>query len=170
VAHGSDGAGSIRIPSALCGIVGLKPTLGLVPQVPSDNWSAIGHSGPMTRTVRDAALLLGAMAGYDPRDPYSFPQAPTDYLAACEGDLKGVRLVYSADFGYATVEPEVRAAATAAARRFADLGCELEERDPGWENLVEAERILYWVFTAAEYGRYLDERPEWIEDTLKAMI
>ena len=72
VAHGSDGGGSIRIPAALCGVVGLKPSFGRVPQSPSsDYWSARSHHGPLARTVRDAALFLEAMAGPDPRDPLS---------------------------------------------------------------------------------------------------
>ncbi|HEV8310024.1 MAG TPA: amidase, partial [Methylomirabilota bacterium] len=90
VAHGSDGGGSIRIPSALCGIFGLKASFGRVPYWPSaDLWAARSHQGPMTRTVRDGALLLQAMAGPDPRDPLSIDAAPADYAAACEGDLKG---------------------------------------------------------------------------------
>jgi len=79
-------------------------------------------------------------------------------------------VAYSADFGYAAVEQDVRRVAGAAARRFGDLGCRLEERDPGWANPVELERVLYRVSVAAECGKYLDERPEWIEATLKAMI
>ena len=88
IAHGSDGAGSIRIPAALCGIFGLKPSFGRVPYAPTaDLFAARSHNGPMTRTVRDAAVLLQAMAGPDPRDPLSIDAPPEDYLAACEGDL-----------------------------------------------------------------------------------
>src|SRR5215472_2993451 len=133
VAHGSDGSGSIRIPSALCGIFGLKPSYGRVPYHPnSDYFGLRSHNGPMTRTVRDAALLLQVMAGPDPRDPLTIDAAPGDYLAACNGDLTGKRVVWSADFGYAAVDPEVRRIAESAARRFVDLGCSVEERDPGW--------------------------------------
>ena len=77
LAHGSDGSGSIRIPSALCGIFGMKPSLGRVPYWPSqDLWNARSHNGPMTRTVRDGALLLQVMAGPDPRDPLSIDTPP----------------------------------------------------------------------------------------------
>ena len=108
VAHGSDGSGSIRIPSALCGIFGLKPSLGRVPYWPSaDLWNARSHNGPMTRTVRDAAILLQAMAGPDPRDPLSIDAPPDDYLAACEGDVRGWRVGWSVDLGFAAVDPEV---------------------------------------------------------------
>ena len=94
LAHGSDGSGSIRIPSALCGIFGLKPSLARVPYWPSaDLWGARSHNGPMTRTVRDAAILLQIMAGPDARDPMSIDAPPEDYLATCEGDVRGWRVV-----------------------------------------------------------------------------
>src|SRR5690606_478551 len=79
LAQGSDGAGSIRIPASFCGVFGLKPTTGLVPRVPSST-SFHSHIGPMTRTVRDAALLLSVTAGYDPRDRFSWSSG-IDYLA-----------------------------------------------------------------------------------------
>src|SRR5881296_1577773 len=96
LAHGSDGAGSIRIPSALCGVFGLKPSFGRVPYWPNaDIWAARSHNGPMTRTVRDAALMLTAIAGPDPRDPTTIDAPPVDYVAACEGDIRGLRVAWS---------------------------------------------------------------------------
>ena len=171
IAHGSDGAGSIRIPSALCGIFGLKPSFGRVPAHPSaDYWAARSHNGPMTRTVRDAALLLRAMAGPDPRDPLAIDAPPEDYVAACEGDLRGVRAVWSADFGYAPVDPEVRRIAEAAARRFEHAGAKVEARDPGWPDPGPFHRIIYEVNVAARQIDRADERPEWIEPSLMQMI
>jgi len=119
LAHGSDGAGSIRIPASLCGVFGLKPSFGLVPLWPNaDIWAARSHSGPITRTVRDAGLLLGVLAGPDPRDPLSFDSMGQDFFAACEpGELKGLKVAWSADFGYATVDSEVREVAEASAPR-----------------------------------------------------
>src|SRR6185437_17102323 len=99
-----------------------------------DIWAARSHSGPITRGVRDAALLLGVMAGPDPRDPLSLDDAGTDYLAACDGDLEGLRVAWSADLGYAAVDPEVKAVAEAAARRFEELGCRIDQVDPGWDD------------------------------------
>src|SRR5262252_2106364 len=100
LAHGSDGAGSIRIPAALCGVFGLKPSFGRVPYHPNtDYWAARSHIGPMTRTVRDAALLLNVMAGPDLRDPLSMDGPPEDYAAACEGGVRGLRVAWSADLG-----------------------------------------------------------------------
>lgn len=171
LAHGSDGAGSIRIPSALCGVFGLKPSFGRVPYHPNaDYWAARSHVGPMTRTVRDAALLLQALAGPDPRDPLSIDAPPANYLAACDGDLKGFRVVWSADLGYAAVDPEVRTIAGAAARRFADLGSVVEERSPGWSDPIDFHRVIYEVNVAARQIDRAREHPEWIEPSLIEMI
>ena len=171
LAHGSDGSGSIRIPSALCGIFGLKPSLGRVPYWPSaDLWNARAHNGPMTRTVRDAALLLQAMAGPDPRDPLSIDATPADYLAACAGDLKGMRVGWSPDLGFAAVAPEVAEITSRAARRFADLGGDVEEAKVDWGNPSDFHRIIYSVSVAARnYDRAL-ARPDWFEVTLLRMI
>ena len=171
LAHGSDGAGSIRIPAALCGVFGLKPSFGRVPYHPApDYWAARSHIGPLTRTVRDAALLLQAMAGPDPRDPLTIDAPPEDYLAACDGDLAGLRVVWSADLGYAPVDPEVRAIAEAAAHRFSELGCVLEARDPGWPDPGAFHRVLYEVGIAARQVERAAERPDWIEPTLMTIV
>ena len=172
LAHGSDGAGSIRIPASLCGVFGLKPSFGLVPLWPNaDIWAARSHSGPITRTVRDAGLLLGVLAGPDPRDPLSLDAAVHDYVAACEpGDLKGLTVAWSADFGYAKVDPEVRAAAEASARRFAELGCTVEAVDPGWDDPAPWAERLWHANMAARFSDQLDERPDWIEPSLRGMI
>src|SRR6185369_98320 len=130
IAHGSDGAGSIRIPAAFCGVFGLKPSLGRVPLWPTtDIWAARGHNGPIARTVADAALLLGALAGPDARDPLSIDAPPEDYAAAVRNPLpalRGLRVAWSADFGYAALDPEVRRLAISAAERFASLGAHVE--------------------------------------------
>src|SRR5258708_2410237 len=169
--HGSDGAGSIRIPASFCGVFGIKPSYGRVPYYPSpDFFTARSHHGSIARTVRDAALLLGAMAGPDARDPLSLDGPVPDFVAACDGDLKGLRVAWSADFGYAAVDPEVRAIAAAAARRFTDLGCVVDERDPGWPNPADDARILWNVSFGAHLAERAVEHPEWIEPTMMRMI
>jgi len=171
LAHGSDGAGSIRIPAALCGIFGFKPSFGRVPMAPSaDYWAARSHNGTMTRTVRDGALLLEAMAGPDPRDPLTIDAPPERYLALCDGDLAGLRVVWSADLGYAPVDPEVRKLCDAAARRFADFGCTLEARDPGWPDPGAFHKIIYEVSVATRQIDRFREHPDWIEPSLRLMI
>ena len=110
LAHGSDGAGSIRIPSALCGIFGLKPSFGRVPYCAERRLLGrpLAQRPDDPHRPRRARMLLGVMAGPDPRDPLSIDAPRRDYLAACDGDLKGLRVGWSADLGYAPVDPEVR--------------------------------------------------------------
>jgi Asp-tRNA(Asn)/Glu-tRNA(Gln) amidotransferase A subunit family amidase len=175
LAHGSDGAGSIRIPSALCGVFGLKPSFGRVPYWPNvDIWAARSHNGPITRTVADAALMLRAIAGPDPRDPTTIDQAPDDYLAAVANPLealRGRRVVWSEDLGYAPVDPEVRQLTKAAAERFSsDFGCQVEAANPGWDDPRELAATAWHVSFAARIGHLYDERPEWFEPSLAEMI
>ena len=148
LAQGSDGAGSIRIPASFCGIYGLKPSWGIIPQYPPSAVELLSHIGPMTRTVADAALMLNVMVGADPRDRLSIP-TETDYLAALEGDIAGMRVAWSPDLGYALVDPEVREIVTKAALRFEELGCHVEEAHPGledpWEDIVH----IIWGSTFA---------------------
>ena len=173
LAHGSDGAGSIRIPSALCGVVGFKPSFGRIPYHPNaDYWSARSHNGPMARTVRDAALLLNVMAGPDPRDPLTIDVPPEDYLAACDGGITGLRVAWSPDLGYAAnvVHPEVKAIAERSARRFAELGCRLEEPKIRWPDPRAFHKIIWEVGVASRYGDRAIERPDWVEPSLMQMV
>jgi aspartyl-tRNA(Asn)/glutamyl-tRNA(Gln) amidotransferase subunit A len=127
-ALGTDTGGSVRIPAALCGIVGLKPTYGRVSRagVIPLAWS-LDHVGPMTRTVTDAALLLQVLAGRDPADP-STPAVPVpDYCRALQGGVRGLRLGVPKDLFFERLDPEVRAAVAAAARSLEGLGAVVEE-------------------------------------------
>jgi Asp-tRNA(Asn)/Glu-tRNA(Gln) amidotransferase A subunit family amidase len=172
LAHGTDGAGSVRIPAALCGVFGFKPSLGLVPYWPNpDFWAARSHTGPLARSVHDAALMLNAIVGPDPRDPISLDLPARDWLAACDaGDLKGLRVAWSEDFGYAAVDPQVRRQTAAAAARFAELGCEVEQVTPGWEDPSQWAALL-WDFTfAARNEERARQHPEWIEPSMLDMI
>src|SRR5436305_12231966 len=85
----SDGGGSIRIPSSFTGVLGIKPTYGLVASSPPSPFAVVSHTGPMTRTVADAALMLSVMAPWDPRDPYALPPAKRDYRGGLDGGVKG---------------------------------------------------------------------------------
>jgi Asp-tRNA(Asn)/Glu-tRNA(Gln) amidotransferase A subunit family amidase len=174
LAHGSDGAGSIRIPSALCGVFGLKPSFGRVPNWPNaDIWAARSHNGPITRTVADAALLLGAIAGPDPRDPTSIDAPPEDYAAAIARPfdaLQGLRVAWSVDFGYAPVDQEVRRLTTAAAQRFEAFGCKVEAVTPDWDNPHDAAAIAWYVSYAARNAERYEQRPEWFEPSFAEMI
>jgi aspartyl-tRNA(Asn)/glutamyl-tRNA(Gln) amidotransferase subunit A len=129
-ALGSDTGGSIRGPAALCGIVGLKPTYGLVSRcgVYANSFS-FDHAGPMTWTVEDCAIMLQAIAGHDPKDPASATRPVPDYRGALTGDIKGLRIgvvrhLHEDDCG---VTPEVSAALDAAFAVFRSLGATLGE-------------------------------------------
>ena len=124
---GSDGAGSIRIPSAFTGIFGMKATFGRVPAYPASPLGLLSNVGPMTRHVRDAALLLNVLSRPDHRDPYALPPDDRDWLDGIEDGAHGLRIAYSPDLGYARVDPEIAAACADAARQFEALGARVEE-------------------------------------------
>jgi aspartyl-tRNA(Asn)/glutamyl-tRNA(Gln) amidotransferase subunit A len=155
-ALGSDGGGSIRIPSAHCGLFGMKASMGRVPLYPGtkderypgvSSWESLEHIGPMSRTVADAALMLSIIAGPDDRDRHSLPKADFDWREAPSGDIKGLRVAYSADWGYAAVDPEVRRVVGDAVRVFErDLGCVVEAAHPGFSDPYEA----FWGLVAME--------------------
>jgi aspartyl-tRNA(Asn)/glutamyl-tRNA(Gln) amidotransferase subunit A len=148
LAIGSDGGGSIRIPAALCGLYGLKASMGRVPLYPGtrderypgvSSWESIEHIGPMTRTVADAALMMTVIAGPDDRDRLSLPEPAFNWMDVLKGDLKGKRVAYSPDWGYALVDPEVREVAGKAVKVFErDLGCTIEIAHPGFDNPLGA--------------------------------
>ncbi len=125
---GSDTGGSIRIPASLCGITGLKPTYGRVSRagVLPLAWS-MDHVGPMTRSARDCALMLGAIAGYDPADPTTSVLPVADYGAALTGDVRGLRVGILRAHFTDVAAPDVRAAVDAAAKRLEQAGAVLDE-------------------------------------------
>lgn len=145
-ALGTDGGGSVRIPSSLCGLFGIKAQFSRVPLFPVPATPTLAHVGPLARTVRDAALLLGAISGHDRRDPFAVAGPVPDYLAACGQSIKGMRIAWSPTFGYARSDPEILQICEKAARGFEQLGCTVE--------LVEAplgdEPLDIW--TAEFYG------------------
>jgi len=158
IALGSDGGGSVRIPAAFSGLVGVKASMGRVPLYPGvkderypgvSSWEALEHIGPITRTVADAALVLSVIAGPDDRDTRTVPvEAGFDWLESLKGDLKGLRVAYTLDWGgYAAVDPQVRAVVTEAVKAFeSDLGCIVEEAHPGWDNPYDG----FWGMVAGQ--------------------
>ncbi len=110
ICTGSDTGGSLRIPAALCGVVGLRPSPGLVANDARPlGWSAISVLGPMARNVPDTALLLGAMVGLDRRDPLSYPAGAADVWPLPQVDLAGLRIGWTEDFGICAVDADIRA-------------------------------------------------------------
>src|SRR3979490_71715 len=134
--HGNDGGGSIRIPAAHTGLVGLKPSYGRIAQYPADSaFADVISQGVLSRTVRDTALALNAMAGPDPRDWRSLPAAPRGSPVGVEEGVGGCKLGLSLDFGHVKADAEVRALVAAAAKRFEELGAVVEEVGPPLEPL-----------------------------------
>jgi aspartyl-tRNA(Asn)/glutamyl-tRNA(Gln) amidotransferase subunit A len=157
LAVGSDGAGSIRMPSSFCGVVGLKPTYGRAAMYPVSVSELVTHYGPMTRTVRDNAAMLQAMAGPDKRDPHCLPATNEDYLASCEGGVKGLKIGFSPDLGYAKVAPEVAAIVAASVKRFEELGATVVEANPGFEDPIWAADQYLWAGASNRAYPHLDE-------------
>jgi aspartyl-tRNA(Asn)/glutamyl-tRNA(Gln) amidotransferase subunit A len=170
LAVGTDGGGSIRKPAAFCGIFGLKPTYGRIPIHPHGASWSFSHLGPMTRTVRDAALMLNACAGADSRDQYSLPADGADYVKALGGGVKGLRVAYSETLGFApAVDPEVRAATRAAAATFRRLGCRVDTVDPGWPSPYACWRTIFLGGIGARLAPYRDRRDE-IDPGLRPIV
>ena len=170
--HGTDGAGSVRIPAAWCGVYGIKPSLGRIPLWPvADIWGARIMAGPLARRVRDAAAMLEVMAGPDPRDPLSIDASPTGMVQACDDGVEGLRIAFSPDLGFAPVGEEAVAAARAAALAFEELGAHVEEiGDPGWGDPREFHTVLFRSGAANRLAPLYDRQPEWIDPTVAEVI
>jgi Asp-tRNA(Asn)/Glu-tRNA(Gln) amidotransferase A subunit family amidase len=136
-ALGTDGGGSIRIPASLCGVFGIKAQYGRVPVFPTSATPTLAHVGPVSRTVRDAALLLGVISGFDARDPASVSGPVPDYLAACEAPVSGMRVAWSPTLGYARPTPEVLEITEEAVRAVEDPGCSVDLVEEVMEDPVE---------------------------------
>jgi Asp-tRNA(Asn)/Glu-tRNA(Gln) amidotransferase A subunit family amidase len=155
---GTDGGGSVRVPAACCDLYGFKPSFGRVPNYPAfPGWEHFSHTGPITRTVGDAALVLDVIAGGDDRDPESLP-TPADALAsACHESVRGLHIAWSPDLGYARVDPEVVRICEDAAAQFELLGCHVEVVNPAWLNPDEA----FGTMVAAQfYAAWADRLPD----------
>ena len=147
-ALGTDTGGSIRQPASLTGTVGIKPTYGRISRFGMIAFaSSLDQCGPFTRSVRDAALVLGALAGHDPRDSTSVDVPVPDYAAALTGDVKGLRLGVPREFFVAGMEPGVEASVRAAMDTLRDLGADIVE-----VSLPSTDRGLatYYIIAPAE--------------------
>ena len=147
---GTDAGGSIRIPAAWCGVVGLKPTFGRVPQWPLSAFGSVSCAGPMARTVRDAALMLSALARHDARDPYCLPDDPRDWRMGIEDGVAGLRVSVLRTPGFdAPVDADGIAAVEQAAAILADAGAEIVDEDPGLPDAGAAFAQLWGLSLAA---------------------
>jgi aspartyl-tRNA(Asn)/glutamyl-tRNA(Gln) amidotransferase subunit A len=157
--QGSDGAGSIRMPSHFCGIFGIKPSFGRVPYAPVPVGDFTSHIGPMTRSVADSALMLEMMSGPHPADHSSLEAWPAPYLDRLGEGIPGAKIAFSPDLGHARVDPEVAELVRTAAERFgAALGIGIEEVKPAWGPLGPDLGRGFWT---AHMSRMAARLPEW---------
>jgi aspartyl-tRNA(Asn)/glutamyl-tRNA(Gln) amidotransferase subunit A len=171
-ALGSDTGGSIRLPSACCGIVGIKPTYGRVSRAGAMplSWS-LDHLGPMARTVRDATLMLELIAGHDPHDATSSARPVGSLSAALERSPAGVRVALPENYYFDGVTPEVRAAVETAARVLASLGAEVQTlRLPDPIMLNDVANILARSESATIHTRVLRERPHELGPAVRSRL
>jgi Asp-tRNA(Asn)/Glu-tRNA(Gln) amidotransferase A subunit family amidase len=174
IATGTDGGGSVRLPAGFCGIVGHKPTQGRIPRYggrSNPSYNATSTSGPMTRDVRDSAIMLQVLSGFDRRDPGSLQSAPPDYLSSLKNGVKGLRIGVSQSLGFASVNDDVRLRVEEGAKAFEELGATVQEVDLVMDPVP---REYWWtVWTAGQvamYGELHEQNPGKLMDYTTAMI
>ncbi|MDR2365736.1 MAG: amidase [Zoogloeaceae bacterium] len=153
----SDGGGSVRQPAAFSGVFGFKPSFGRVAGYPAAHTGTLFNVSPMTRTVRDAALLLNAIARPDARDVHALPYDNRDWRLDIEQGVKDLRIAFSPDLGYARVDPEIAELVARAAKSFGELGAKVEAASPPIEDPLHA---IYRVLGAAAVARLFETLPQ----------
>jgi aspartyl-tRNA(Asn)/glutamyl-tRNA(Gln) amidotransferase subunit A len=166
---GTDGAGSIRIPSAFTGVFGLKPSYGRVPVYPASAFTVLAHHGPLTRTVADAALMLGVIGQPDARDTTAWNTPAPDFRIGLEEGVRGLRIAWSPRLGYVKeLDADVEAATHKAAQAFVDLGAQVEEVDPGFAEPIDIlKKVWYSVAATLVDAVPLAERKKMDEGLLR---
>jgi len=167
LADGTDMFGSLRCPANYCNIVGLRPSIGRVPQLPELNgWDNLSVSGPMARTVEDIALYLSVIAGFDARDPLSLDQDAAKFRAPLERDLKGVRIAWSSDMGGLPVDKRVCEAIEAKRHIFEELGCTVENACPDFRHAHEIAMTLRAYSYVLRLSAVMDQHPGVLKKTI----
>jgi aspartyl-tRNA(Asn)/glutamyl-tRNA(Gln) amidotransferase subunit A len=145
LALGTDGGGSIRIPASFTGTYGLKPSFGRVPAWPLSPFGTVAHVGPMTRTARDAALMMNAIARPDARDWFGLPDNGVDYTARLGESMKGKRIAFSPKLGWVErVLPDIERLVAEAVKRFETMGAIVERKDPPMRDPSDIFQKLWW--------------------------
>src|SRR5262245_52908386 len=167
LADGSDLGGSLRNPAGFCNGVGFRPSPGRVPSHPVTlAWNTLAVEGPMARTVRDVALLISVMAGPDERSPISINEPGSTFLRPLQRDFKGARVAWSRDLGRYPVEPVVNEVCDRARSVFVELGCQVEDGQPDFNDADEIFRTLRaWLF-AHTRGDDFDLHRSLMKDTV----
>jgi Asp-tRNA(Asn)/Glu-tRNA(Gln) amidotransferase A subunit family amidase len=156
IAEGTDMGGSVRIPAALCGIVGLKPTLGRIPMdIIDTTYCNISHFGPLARTVSDATLFLDTVQGAHPADIQSLPRC--ELSTPPPDDIKGMKFALDVTLGFCAVDPGVEANLLDTANALRDAGAVIHEVDLGWDSrIIDLWNGTWGIFMAAYYKHITD--------------
>ena len=173
LATGSDAGGSIRIPASFCGVYGIKPTLGRVPRFggvarPSPN--PVSQPGPMSRTVRDSAMLLQVLAGPDENDVITIREEPPDYVSGLDDGVDGLRIAWSPDLGFAAVDGEVASMTAEAAALFEEAGATVEEVDLCLDDPYNNLDAIPLANGYAAYGHLYEERRSDLSDLVRTRL
>ena len=171
-AVGSDTGGSIRLPAACCGVVGLKPTYGRVSRAGAMvlSWS-MDHLGPLAWTARDVALMLEVMAGRDPADVTASRRAVPSYLAGIDGGVRDVRVGLPENYFFRGVEDEMAAGVRRSARQLEDLGARvIDIRLPDPQHMTDVAMLIARAESAALHASILREHPEALQPTVRARL
>lgn len=172
VATGTDGAGSIRAPASFCGVYGFKPGFGRIPM----HGGFLGlplHTcpGPLTRSVRDAALMLSVLCGHDARDANSTREPPPDFLGGLDGPIQGLRVAWSPNLGFAHVDAAVESLSEAAAKTLETMGCRLVAVNPPVDaDLFEIADPVRNADKYAAWGHLLKDRPDDLTPYVRSVL
>ena len=169
-ALGTDGGGSIRIPASFCGVFGMKAQFGRVPVFPTSATPTLGHVAPMARSVRDAALLLGVISGFDARDPASISESVPDYLAACDAPVEAMRVAWSPTLGYAKPVPEVLEITKDAVRAFEEFGCSVELVEEVMDDPVDLWNAEFYAGAGTRLKDALRNSPELLDPAVVEVL
>ena len=170
VGIGTDGGGSIRIPASFCGLVGLKASFGRIPNYPATAVDSLRHTGPLTRTVADAALVLEVMAGADERDPSSLGGAVSNYPRLIEQGIDGWRVGFSADLGFADVDPEVRRICSAACQSLSAAGARVADVELDWRDPYDCWNVFFYGGIGGLLARRLESEGDLLDPGLRTIV
>jgi aspartyl-tRNA(Asn)/glutamyl-tRNA(Gln) amidotransferase subunit A len=163
---GTDGGGSVRIPAGFTGIFGHKPSFGRVPAYPASQFPNLAHTGPMTRTVSDAALMLNVLSQPDARDWTALPYDGRDYRVGLEEGISGLRIAFSLTLGFADVVPSIGDKVRAAVQILSDLGANVEEVNPGFDSPRSIFLTLWFSSVARMIATFTDEQRKLLDPGL----
>lgn len=159
----SDAGGSIRIPAAFCGVFGIKPTFGYIPQWPASAMTTLSHLGPITRTVKDSLLMMDYVATPDSRDWYSTRQLNNKWSDTVLTPLKGIRIAYSPTLGYVDVNPKVLSLTDHAVKILEELGASVSVVDPGFSDPIDTFSTLWFAGAAKTVESFTLEQQELLD-------